>query len=163
MKKNNTTDEKDFEEIPVLERRHFIRHPISLPLAYEVVRTDKQKKEIGKTKTTNVGIGGLLFPAKYPAKPGDILAIKMPFEDKVFKVKAKVVRCANNPETKFYDIAVSFVRIYEAFKVKMIEQIYLIAEYRDLLSLQLGKEVSLEEAPLKWIERYSERFKRLYW
>jgi hypothetical protein len=45
----------------------------------------------------------------------------------------------------------------------MIEQIYLIAGYRDMLTLQSGKEVSLEEASRKWIKRYSARFKRLYW
>ncbi len=87
----------------------------------------------------------------------------MPFEDKLFNVQAKVVRCVQNAETQLYDIAVSFFRLREAFKVKMIEQIYLISEYRDLLVLQTGKEISLEEASHKWVKRYSNRFKKLYW
>lgn len=156
MKTKNTA-------LSIVERRHFIRHPIALPLSYEILMSRTKKIKGERTKTTNLSIGGLLFPAKYPAKPGDILAIKMPFEDKVFNVKAKVVRCSDNPQTKLYDVAVKFFRLYEAFKVKMIEQVYLISEYRDLLSLQKGKDVSLEEASREWIKRYSERFKRMYW
>ena len=153
-----------FDHLQITERRHFIRHPLSLPLAYKVIRSglSKSQKDI-RSETINISVGGLLFPAKHPVKTDSLISIRMPFEDKVFNIKAKVVRCINNPETKLYDIAVSFSRIHEAFKAKMIEQIYLIAEYRDLLSLQLGKMVSLEEASRKWVKRYSERFKRLYW
>jgi len=152
------------EDLPnnqVIERRRFIRHPISLPLVYKVIRPEKEIN--GQAETRNISVGGLSFPAKKPVKPDSMIAISMPFEDKVFNIKAKVVRCENNPETKLYDIAVNFFRLHEAFKVKMIEQIYLIAEYRDLLALQTGKEVSLEEASRKWVKRFSRRFKRLYW
>ena len=146
------------------ERRHFIRHPLSLPLTYKVIKPELgEGHEDIRSKTTNVSVGGLLFPAKHPVEPHSMIAIKMPFEDKIFNVKAKVIRCVNNSETKLYDIAVRFFRLNEAFKAKMIEQIYLIAEYRDLLTAQSGKKVSLEEASRKWIERYSKRFKRLYW
>ncbi|MCX5681909.1 MAG: PilZ domain-containing protein [Candidatus Omnitrophica bacterium] len=155
---------KNFNNIPIVERRRFIRHPLSLPLSYEVIKPGLKKgQEDRRSETINVSMGGLLFSSKYSAQPGSLITIKMPFEDKVFNVKAKVVRCTTNPETKFYDIAVSFFRLYEAFKIKMIEQIYLILEYRDLLSVQLGREISLEEASEKWVKRYSERFKRLYW
>lgn len=148
----------------IIERRHFIRHPLSLPLTYKVIHPGLgQSREDIRAQTSNVSVGGLLFPGKRSVEPNSMIAIKMPFEDKLFNIKAKVVRCVNNPETKLYDIAVSFSRFHEAFKAKMIEQIYLISEYRDLLILQSGKEVSLAEASRKWIKRYSERFKRLYW
>jgi c-di-GMP-binding flagellar brake protein YcgR len=147
-----------------IERRHFIRHPLSLPLIYKVVKQkESQGRQDLRAETINVSIGGLLFPATHPVKPNTVIDIQMPFENKIFNVKAKVVRCVSNGDTKLYDIAVSFSGVHEAFKAKMIEQIYLIAEYRDLLSLQFGKEISLEEASRKWIKRYSERFKRLYW
>lgn len=152
------------DHLQVIERRNFIRHPLSLPLVYKVMKKAKDKSRLDlRSETINVSVGGLLFPAKHPVKPNSMIEIQMPFENKIFNLKAKVVRCVNNPETKLYDIAVSFYRLHEAFKAKMIEQIYLISEYRDLLSLQLGKEIPLEEASRKWIKRYSERFKRLYW
>jgi len=148
----------------IIEYRRFIRHPLCLPLSFKVIEKNlkKDRKNI-RSRTTNVSLGGLLFPSKRPVNPKSRIEIKMPFENKVFHIKAQVVRCVHNTDTKFYDIAVSFLRMQEAFKAKMIEQIYLIAGYRDLLSLQSGKEVSLEEASRRWIKRYSERFKRLYW
>ncbi len=150
--------------LQAIERRHFIRHPLSLPLVYKVLKPLKgQGQENIPAETINISMGGLLFPSKHPVKLNAMIEIQMPFENKIFKLKAKVVRCVNNPETKLYDLGVSFCRMHEAFKAKMIEQIYLISEYRDLLSLQLGKVVSMEEASRKWIKRYSERFKRLYW
>jgi len=150
--------------VQIIEMRRFIRHPLCLPLAYKVIEPGtKEGKKAARSETINVSSGGLLFPAKHPAGTGARILIKMPFEDKLFNVRAKVVRCVSNPETKFYDIAVSFPRPQEAFKVKMIEQIYLIAGYRDLLSLQTGQDVSLEEASRKWIKRYSDRFRKLHW
>lgn len=163
-KNNRISGVKAPNYFQIIERRHFIRHPLSLPLTYKVINPGLgQSREDMRAQTSNVSVGGLLFPGKRSVEPNSMIAIKMPFEDKMFNIKAKVVRCVNNPETKLYDIAVSFFRLHEAFKAKMIEQIYLISEYRDLLILQSGKEVSLAEASRKWIKRYSERFKRLYW
>ncbi len=155
---------KKEKQIQAEERRRFIRHPVSLPLIYRVMKQGVgQAKQDLRSETVNVSVGGLLFPTKHSVQPNSMIEIKMPFENKVFNLKAKVVRCVSNPETKLYDVAVSFFRLHEAFKAKMIEQIYLISEYRDLLNLQSNKEISLEEASRKWIKRYSERFKRLYW
>ena len=148
----------------VVEYRHFIRHPLCLPLSYKVIeKSQKKDQESLPSETVNVSLGGLLFPSKHPIGPDSRIAIKMPFENKVFNVRAQVVRCVQNIDTKLYDIAVNFPKTQEAFKAKMIEQIYLIAGYRDMLILQSGKEVSMEEASRKWIKRYSARFKRLYW
>jgi hypothetical protein len=87
----------------------------------------------------------------------------MPFQNKVFNVRAKVVHCDKSAETSLYNIGASFHRLSAAYKVKLIEQLYLISEFRDLRSIQLGREVTLEKASKEWIKRYSERFKRLYW
>ena len=146
----------------MIEYRRFIRHPLCLPLSYTVIEK-KPNKEGLRSQTINISLGGLLFPSKQPVEPKSQIVIKMPFENRVFNVKAQVVRCIRNSETQLYDIAVSFLRTQEAFKAKMIEQIYLIAGYRDMLSLQTGKEISLQEASRLWIKKYSARFKRLYW
>ncbi|MBF0571109.1 MAG: PilZ domain-containing protein [Candidatus Omnitrophica bacterium] len=164
MKKEELKDKGNQGSMQIIEFRHFIRHPVCLPLAYKVINSRvKESKEEIRSETVNVSLGGLLFPGKYPVKPGAGILIKMPFEGKLFNIKAKVVRSVNNPKTKLYDIAVNFPRSQEAFKVKMIEQIYLIAEYRDLLSLEEGTDVTLEEASRKWIKQYSEQFRKLYW
>ena len=152
------------KEVAVEENRRFIRHPLCFPLSYKIV--DKSVHESGKesrSNTLNISMGGLLFAAKRPVDAGSTIVIKMPFENKIFNIKARVVHCDKNPESKLNNIGVRFYRTNDAFKVKLIEQIYLISEYRDLKSMQTGKEMSLEEASREWINRYSERFKRMYW
>jgi len=157
-------DVKASDNSSTIERRRFIRHPLSIPLTCKIIKkiSDKDTEGISGI-TNNISIGGLLFSAKRPVKVGSLIMIQMPFEDKVFNVKSKVVHCDKSAEKKLYNIGASFYQLHDAFKVKLIEQIYLIAEYRDLRSVQLGREVSLEEASKEWIKKYSERFKRLYW
>ena len=89
----------------MVEYRHFIRHPLCLPLSYKVVekslRKDKDQEDI-RSETSNISLGGLLFPSKHPVDPESRIVIKMPFENKVFNVRAQVVRCVQNSETKLY-------------------------------------------------------------
>jgi len=161
MNKKNS----DILTLPADERRRFIRHPLSIPISYKIIKkTQNIVKEKGLPATTaNVSMGGLLFSTKHPVKIGSLILIKLPFKDKIFNVQSKVVHCVKSPETKLYNVGSSFYRFNDAFKTKLVEQIYLIAEYRDLRSIQLGREISLEEASREWIERYAERFRRLYW
>lgn len=147
-----------------IEYRRFIRHPLCLPLSFKVIRSRSGQDDLQeRSKTINISLGGLLFHSQKEVKAGEAIIINMPFEDKVFNVRAKVVRCVKTAGSKLYEVAVSFSRPQEAFKVRMIEQIYLIAEYRDLLRLQSGKDVTMEEASRRWIKKYSARFSRLYW
>ena len=156
--------DKKPKEIVVEEKRRFIRHPLCFPLSYRVVdKGARDSKKESRSSTLNISMGGLLFAAKRSVDAGSTIIVKMPFENKVFNIRAKVVHCDKSPETKLNNIGVRFYRTNDAFKVKLIEQIYLISEYRDLRSMQTGKEVSLEEASREWIKRYSERFKRMYW
>jgi c-di-GMP-binding flagellar brake protein YcgR len=161
------------QAIPMTERRRFIRHPLCFPLTYRIVepgavkaRAAKTAAKISKGKkstTINISMGGLLFAAKKPVTIGSIIMITMPFQDKTFNVRAKVAHCDKNPETKLYNIGAAFHRLGAAYKVKLIEQLYLISEFRDLRSIELGRDISLERASREWIKRYSDRFRRLYW
>ena len=144
--------------IPFKERRRFIRHPICYPLEFE-----RAPDKIEKTKTLNMSEGGLLFLSRYRMTIGEIIIVKLPLQSKLFKIRAKVMHVEKDEESKLFNIGVSFYRYSDAFKVKLIEQIYLIDEYRILRSVQLGKDISLKEASEEWIKRYSKRFARLYW
>ena len=142
------------------ERRRFIRHPICYPLEFE----HASKKIKGRTKALNVSEGGLLFLSKHPLKKNETIILKMPLQDKTFRVKARVMHATRDSEnTSLFNVGVSFYRYSDAFKVKLVEQLYLIDEYRILRSLQLGHELSMQKASEEWIKRYSKRFARLYW
>ena len=165
-------DVKMCDSLPITERRRFIRHPLCFPLTYRVIERAPGKggkkvlKPVGKENRStgiNISMGGLLFAAKRPVRADSIILVKMPFQDKIFHVRAKVVHCDMNPETKLYNIGCAFYRLNAAYKVKLIEQLYLISEFRDLKTIELGRDISLEKASEEWIKRYSDRFRKLYW
>lgn len=142
------------------ERRHFIRHPICYPLEFKYA----PKAKVEKTKTVNVSRGGLLFISKNRLKVGKVIVIRMPLRGKVFNIRAKVMHVGQDLEDpKLYAIGVAFYKYSDAFKVKLIEQIYLIDEYRILRSVQLNRDISYQEASEEWIKRYSKRFAKYYW
>ena len=155
---------KKMKTLPMSERRRFIRHPLCFPLSYTILerRPSKSAAE-GKSSTINISMGGILFASKKPIGIGSVVRLDMPFQDKVFNVKVRVIHCDKNAETKLYNIGAAFHRLSAAYKVKLVEQLYLISEFRDLRSIQLGREISLEQASEEWIKRYSARFKKLYW
>ena len=142
------------------EKRQFLRHPISYPLRFEVTSEEKHED----SHTLNISKGGLLFLSRYKAKLGAIITLKLPFQNKAFKVKAKVVHIEKDKDNpRLYNIGVSFDQHSDAFKVKLIEQIYLIDEYRSLRSIELGHEMGMREASEEWIKRYSVAFDKLFW
>lgn len=143
---------------PYKDKRHFIRHLLVTPLEFQI----SEEGGIEKTQTVNVSEGGLMFLSKTDVPYGATINIQMPLYDKVFHIKAQVVHTQKD-ESGLYNIGVSFVNYADAFKVKLIEQIYLIEEYRVLRSLQMGKDMTLQEASREWIKRYSDRFEKLYW
>ncbi|HPM42582.1 MAG TPA: PilZ domain-containing protein [Candidatus Omnitrophota bacterium] len=142
------------------ERRRFIRHPICYPLEFEYASAKTKER----TSTINVSKGGLLFVAKHSLPLGKTIILKMPLKDKLFKIKGKVVHITPDEDNpKLYNVGIAFYSFSDAFKVKLIEQIYLIDEYRALRSVQLGREVAFKDASEEWIRRYSKRFAKLYW
>lgn len=140
------------------DRRRYIRHLLVSPLEFQI----SEEVAPEKTETVDVSEGGLMFLSKSDVPMGTVIKLQMPLYDKVFSIKAKVAHTEKD-ESGLYKIGVSFVNYADAFKVKLIEQIYLIEEYRVLRSLQIGKEISLQEASREWIKRYSDRFEKLYW
>lgn len=142
------------------EKRRYIRHLLVSPLEFEVENQDGSSE---KTQTVNVSEGGLMFVTSHEVQAGAVIKLSLPLYDKVFKINARVVHTEKNVETGLLNVGVAFLTYSDAFRVKLVEQIYLIEEYRGLRSLQLGREMSLQEASREWIKRYSEKFEKLYW
>jgi c-di-GMP-binding flagellar brake protein YcgR len=142
------------------ERRRFVRHPMCYPLAFEYA----PRKLWERSHTVDVSQGGLLFLSKRQLKPGRIIILKLPLQNKLFKVRARVVHVKQDSENpRFYDVGVSFYRRTDAFGVKLVEQIYLMDEFRAMRSLELGREVSFKEASLEWVRKYAKKFDEMFW
>lgn len=146
--------------MPYSEKRKYLRHLFVSPLEFQIEESSRGGE---KTQTINASEGGLMFVAQSFVELGSIIKLNMPLYGKVFNIKAKVAHVEKCHDSELFNVGVSFVTYSDAFKVKLIEQIYLIEEYRVLRSLQLGREMTIQEASQEWIKRYSERFEQLYW
>jgi len=141
------------------EKRKFFRHPVSLPLEFKKLKSTERLR----AQTVDLSLGGLLFLSKRKLFPGMNIFVSLPFKDKVFRVNGRVARCDKDPDSRLYNVGIAFTKITDAFKVKLVEQLHLIEEYRCLRSIQLNREITLKKASEEWIELYSEQFRKLYW
>ena len=147
------------EQDKPVERRKYIRHPICLPLEYEKVKAEKRER----AKTLDLSYGGLLFLSRTKISKKTEIVVMLPFKDKTFKIHGSVARCERDTDSSLYEVGIEFTKVNDAFKVKLVEQLHLIEEYRSLRSLQLDREMTLKEASEEWIEKYSEQFQKMYW
>ena len=143
-----------------IEKRKFIRHPVCIPLEFTRVKVGQKKH---RAETINLSLGGLLFLSRSKIATGVEVDVSLPFKDKVFHIRGGVVRCEKEGHSTLYSVGIEFLRVSDAFKVKLVEQLHLIEEYRCLRSIQLNREVSLKDASQEWIKKYSEQFRKLYW
>ncbi len=152
-------EKKDKNNSEGKEKRKYLRHLLVSPLRFKVDDTNSFEE----TETVNVSEGGLMFASRKDVPRNSIIELHMPLYSNVYKIKAKVVHTEKDEDTELFNVGVVFTTYSDAFKVKLIEQIYLIEEYRVLRSLQTGKEYTIQEASQEWIKRYSDRFEELYW
>ena len=80
--------------VPMKERRHFIRHPVCYPLEFEYAPKNIRERSY----TTNISEGGLLFLSKHHVHCGKIIILKIPIQNKLFKVRARVIHVRQNIE-----------------------------------------------------------------
>jgi len=146
--------------IPVKEKRRFVRHPICYPLEFQIIPKNIQDR----SQLFNMSEGGLLFSSKYFVHSGEAIFLRVPIQNILYKVKAIVKHIRKDKENPgFYTIGVSFCEHSEAFKVKLVEQMYAIDAYRSARSFQLGREISIAEASEDWIKNYADEFDKLFW
>lgn len=136
------------------ERRHYLRHPIHVPIAVHL----SQGKDLQKSEAMDLSQGGLSFLWKKKLPNGRDLSIDIPVKEKHFKVKARVVYCAEDRRTGFFRMGVSFRDVTSAFRAKLAEEALEIMAYRSKISKEAGHAVSEEEAAAAWIKKYAEFF-----
>jgi len=148
------------------ERRESVRHLINIPFKYQVQvagRASQKKKIKGESHTLNLSRGGFLFAAQEPIPEHSVLKVKIPFQTRTYQVHVKVMHCKQDRKENAYLIGVEFQDVSDAFRMRLIEQMYLITEYWQLRKRQLGRDISLPEASREWVRRYSQKFQKLYW
>lgn len=132
--------------------REFIRHPSTVPL--EVA--PQSAREQLNLKLNNVSLGGLSFDSPVEFHQGTVIKIKIPSIKPVFKVSAIVQWCQKFKD--HFEMGVRFLDNDDVFRVRMIEQVCHIEEYRKQLQAECGKRVSKNRASIEWIEKFGSEF-----
>lgn len=127
--------------------REYIRHPAKVPLVIVPHSTREQLS----LKLNNVSAGGLAFDSPVEFHVNSLIKIKMPSTKPVFKVDAVVQWCR---ELKgCFEMGVRFLDPEDVFRVRMIEQICYISEYRKEAQKITGKRMAWNKASMEWIEK----------
>lgn len=133
--------------------RKYIRHRANLPIEIKLSELVPHKKEF----LTNISFGGLSFKSSVPIEKHTVINIKIPLSRPVFSAKGKVVWCKTNPDST-YDIGVQFIGAKDHFKIRMVEQICHIEEYKKEIFEKEGRKLTSVEAALEWIHKYADKF-----
>jgi hypothetical protein len=133
--------------------RQFIRHPSDVPIEIQSAPDDGYIRRSVK----NVSFGGLAFSSDAAIEPETIIALRFPYLKPAFEVPAaRVAWCQN--EGGQYTVGGQFLDSEEAFRVRLVEQICHIENYRREVAQGEGRELTSEEAALEWISRFASSF-----
>lgn len=132
--------------------REYIRHPSEIPIECNISDSIVPKK----TPLNNISTGGLCFRSDNSIEGGTEVVIHIPIIKPAFKVKGVVVWC--HKKNGNYDVGVRFMDMASEFRVRNIEQVCYIEQYRKDELQKKGRRISAEEAALEWVARYAKDF-----
>jgi hypothetical protein len=152
----NCEGNSNMQEDNTAIRRH-IRHvtgiPIEVSLEYQLCYRAEDDT------ITNVSLGGLCFIADDRLDINESIQVRFPVLDAETLIDGKVVWC--NKTAKGYEVGLEFNDPDEVERLKMIDQIRQIENFRNDTEQQDGRKLSSEQAAREWISRYVGNFSAL--
>ena len=146
-----------------IERRRFIRHPLSYPLKTRILGPGEGGKEDRlSSESENIGAGGLLFTCYRQILSGTKVEIELKVEKRTFVLDGTVVRCSAKPKRGGYSVAVTFSSPNEVLKVRMMEQVVRIEMFKNRVEKRFGVALDFATVAREWIRRYSAAFAKRY-
>jgi len=137
--------------------RRQIRHVTGIPI--EVSLEYHQNYQAAEDTITNVSLGGLCFVADDRLEIDEAIQVRFPVLDEETHIDGKVVWC--NKTTKGYEVGLEFNDPAEVERLKMIEQIRQIENFRSDMEQQIGHKLSSEQAAREWVSKYAGEFSAL--
>lgn len=137
-------------------RRH-VRHVTGIPV--EVNLEYHQNYEASEDTITNVSIGGLCFIASDRLDIDEPIQVRFPVLDENTSIDGKVAWC--NKTERGYEVGLEFTDPEEVERLKMIDQICQIENFRRDLEQRDGRRLSSEQAAREWISKYAGDFSAL--
>ena len=137
-------------------RRH-IRHVTGIPIEVNLEYHKSYKAE--DDTITNVSLGGLCFIADDRLDINEPIQVRFPVLNRETLLDGKVVWC--NKIDKGYEVGLEFDDPDEVERLKMIEQVRHIEQFREEVESREGRRLSGEQAAREWVSRYAGEFSAL--
>ncbi len=138
------------------DKRRFYRHPLSVPIEYQ------EKQTRAGSATVDISEGGISFLSERFLAKGCAISLKIPVGDQVFNIEGHVAYSNRVPTFNRFKTGVAFSNATSAFRAKLAEEMVLIKQFQEKLSLESGTKVTEDEAARQWIEKYAKKFGELF-
>ncbi len=147
-----------------MDRRKYIRHPLSYPLETRILQENNNSGDhvnhiVGESD--NIGEGGLQFTTCCRIDVNTAVAIDVSVENRKFSLKGYVTRCRKCRDGR-YVIAVTFDAPNELLKARMTEQVVRIELFKKRLEQRYNVTIDFGCIAKEWIKRYSTLFAKHY-
>lgn len=100
----------------------------------------------------DISVEGLSFKSDIHYQPGAIVTIHIPIVVPSFRVIGEVAWCC--PHTGYYDVGVKFIQVEKGFRIKTVEQLHFLEQYRKKVYFEEGRQLSCEEANAELVKQY---------
>jgi len=121
-----------------------------MPIEVESSQNGSQTQNLN-----NVSAGGLCFHSDYFLPQGISLTVNIPNLESPFSENCTVEWCSKVKD--HYDVGVSFDNYQTVLRMRMIEQICYIEDYRKEVLSNENRAISAQEASREWNEKFSGR------
>jgi len=146
------------QEDNTLIRRH-IRHITGIPIKITLDYASRSYQKSSDDLITNVSHGGMSFIADDRFDIGQTIRVRFPILNKRTALSCKVIWCQKTG--RGYETGLEFEDPEETQRMKMIDQISDIENYRRRLENQEGRKITSEQAAREWVEQYAGEFSAL--
>lgn len=139
----------------VSQDRQFIRHPSDIPINWKLGEVVPP----GGEYLRNISEGGLAFVSHHEIPAGATIEIHIPIEKPEVAIRGEVVWCRPG-EDGCFEVGVRFTDAGQRFRMRMVEQVCHIEQYKKELLEKEGRDLTGEQAAMEWIKRFAKDFPR---
>ncbi|MDQ6982745.1 MAG: PilZ domain-containing protein [Mariprofundus sp.] len=133
------------------ERRAFFRHPSKAP-----IQVFPQQKNI-HMPMSDISGGGLAFKSNVFLEEGKVLKIRIPHVKPPFEASCVVRWRRKLDHDNYFEIGVMFLDEQTQFRIRMVEQVCHIMQYRQQLA-EKGRHLTFEKAAKEWVDMNAANF-----
>jgi hypothetical protein len=136
--------------------RGFIRHSSDFPVVVEVIGESASRRGLLR----DVSVAGLSFDVASEITVGSKINYYVPSLSDEPAGRGQVVWCRSMGAG--YRLGVEFESEQDAYRMRMVEQVCQIENYRREVKKFEGRELDSEEAAVEWIGAYAADFNRRF-